>query len=174
MKYNWISPSRVLLSTFSVGTFIVSAFFVYSLLFSKISYADEGIEATLDTFHQAASEADSKTYFDLLTQDSIFLGTDATERWTKKEFKAFAEPYFSQGKGWTYQSTQRHISVLADGKTAFFDELLSNNSYGECRGSGVLVLTEQGWKIAQYNLSIPIPNDLSKTLTEQIKNFQTK
>jgi len=28
-----------------------------------------------------------------------------------------------------------------------------------CRGSGVLVNTDQGWKIKQYVLSMTVPND---------------
>ncbi len=39
---------------------------------------------------------------------------------------------------------------------------------GACRGSGVLVLSGGAWKIAQYNLSIPIPNDLADGVTKQI------
>ena len=32
-------------------------------------------------------------------------------------------------------------AVAADGKTAWFDEMLWNETYGTCRGTGVLVLT---------------------------------
>jgi hypothetical protein len=42
--------------------------------------------------------------------------------------------------------------------------LLDSASYGECRGSGVLRQVGGDWKIAQYNLSIPIPNALAKLL----------
>lgn len=40
---------------------------------------------------------------------------------------------------------------------------------GLCRGSGVLVRIGSAWKIAQYNLSIPIPNRLTKQLVKQIE-----
>jgi ketosteroid isomerase-like protein len=121
----------------------------------------EAVGAVLDAFHRAASEADGDRYFGFFAEDAVFLGTDASERWSVEEFQAFAEPYFAAGRGWTYTPQERHVVVSADGATAWFDELLSNDAYGTCRGSGVLLLTGSGWRIAQYNLSIPIPNELA-------------
>jgi hypothetical protein len=33
----------------------------------------------------------------------------------------------------------------------------------------VLIRTSDGWRIAQYHLTIPIPNDLAAELTTRIK-----
>ncbi len=82
--------------------------------------------------------------------------------------RIFSEPYFSKGRGWTYTPTEQNISLSKDGETAFFDELLLNENYGQCRGSGMLRLTAKGWKIAQYNLSIPLPNALAKDVVATI------
>ncbi|HBY85830.1 MAG TPA: protein with SnoaL 3 domain, NTF 2 superfamily [Colwellia sp.] len=143
------------------------------LSFATLAANDEqSIETVLNSFHQAAADAKAKPYFDLLSQDAVFLGTDATERWSKDEFKAFVEPYFSQGKGWLYTPVERNISLIKQGQIAFFDELLFSESYGTCRGSGLLVKTDQGWKISQYNLSIPMPNGVAKALVKQIKVFE--
>lgn len=133
--------------------------------------SNEPVEKVLDQFHQAAAEANFKQYFSLLSENAVFLGTDATERWTKKEFKLFVKPYFEKGVGWTYVPTQRDLVVI-DSNTVLFDELLENTSYGQCRGSGLVIKTEFGWQIAQYNLSIPMPNALAKTFTSQIKVHQ--
>jgi ketosteroid isomerase-like protein len=130
------------------------------------------IERVLKSFHKAAANADSQAYFNLLTADAVFLGTDATERWEKPAFKAFVEPHFSKGSGWTYTPTEQNISLSEDGETAFFDELLMNENYGQCRGSGMLRLTEKGWKIAQYNLSIPLPNALAKDVVATIAEHE--
>ncbi len=123
------------------------------------------IDSVLTEFHQTAAAGDWDRYFALLNSDAIFLGTDASERWTKSEFEQFAR----KTSGWLYTQRQRHINVTADGNSAWFDELLWNDSYGLCRGSGVLVKTAQGWLITQYNLSIPIPNNLAREITQQIK-----
>jgi len=125
----------------------------------------------LDNFHRAASEANSQQYFALLTESAVFIGTDATERWDKKAFKAFAKPYFDKGQGWTYVPRDRHVIIAESGKVAWFDELLDSQSYGECRGTGVLEMTNKGWKISQYHLTIPMPNGVAKSLVKQIKDY---
>jgi hypothetical protein len=133
--------------------------------------AERAIDSVLNTLHQAASDGDGDVYFSLFAEDAIFMGTDATERWTVDDFKAFAEPYFSQGRGWTYAMTERHVYLADDGKTAWFDEMLWNDTYGTCRGTGVLVLTDGEWRFKQYNLSIPMPNELTPEFTAKIKEF---
>jgi len=137
-------------------------------------WATKAIDHVLSSFHQAASDADGDLYFSLFAEGAIFMGTDATERWTVADFKAFAEPYFSEGRGWTYTKTERNVYVASDGQTAWFDEMLWNEKYGTCRGTGVLVLTDGDWRIAQYNLTFPIPNDLSADITSRIKDFEAK
>lgn len=129
------------------------------------------VGAVLDTLHRAASEADGALYFSLFTEDAVFIGTDVSERWSIEQFKAFARPYFSKGEGWTYVPGERHVAILPGKKTARFDEILSNESYGTCRGTGVLVLTPDGWRISQYNLTIPIPNELAQDVVRLIKDF---
>jgi len=127
------------------------------------------VAETLDDFHRAAAEADGERYFGHFTPDAVFLGTDAGERWSVADFRAYAEPYFSQGKGWTYVASARHIDLSGGGDIAWFDERLQNVKYGEVRGSGVLERSEDRWRIAQYNMSIPVPNDLGADLVERVQ-----
>jgi ketosteroid isomerase-like protein len=127
------------------------------------------VSTVIDVFHAAAARADEEAYFALLAPNAVFLGTDATERWDKAAFRTFAHPYFSQGKGWTFTPRNRHVDLARDGRVAWFDELLDSASYGECRGSGVLEKVDGGWKITQYHLTIPMPNDLAKELVARIR-----
>lgn len=131
------------------------------------------VESVLDDFHRAASEADGDTYFGLFAAEGVFLGTDASERWTVEEFRAYAKPHFDQGRGWTYTPLERHVSI-ADGGAAWFDERLHNDGLGETRGSGVLVRRDGAWKIAQYNLSIPVPNELATEVVERIRELDAE
>ncbi len=126
-------------------------------------------EAVLDAWHLAAARADAESYFSLMAPDAVFLGTDATERWTKTEFRAYAEPYFKKGKAWTFKAAKRHVSYASDGSTAWFDEELDTPNLGPARGSGVLVKLGATWRIAQYNLSVPIPNPLMKQVKKEIE-----
>lgn len=127
--------------------------------------------ATLDALHDAASKADGERYFALFTPDAVFLGTDATERWTLAEFKAYAQPIFARGRGWTYTPSDRHIMLSTDGATAWFDERVTNAKYGECRGTGVLQRGVDGqWRVAQYNLTKPVPNDLMDEFVQRMRD----
>ena len=116
------------------------------------------ITTTLDNWHKAAANADYNSYFDAMTENSIFIGTDATENWNKEAFQKFAKPYFDKGKAWNFKAMQRNIYFDKSGKLAWFDELL-NTQMKICRGSGVLVKTGKEWKIKHYVLSMTIPND---------------
>ena len=129
----------------------------------------KAVDGALDAFHGAASRADQATYLGLLTEDAVFLGTDGTERWQGQAFRQFVQSRFSKGQGWTYTPTERHITISESGKTAWFDEMLNHEGLGICRGSGALEHTAQGWRIAQYNLSVPIPNSLVDEVVGEIK-----
>jgi len=118
----------------------------------------EIIHKTVDSWHMAATEANFGNYFGLLTEDAIFIGTDAAEVWNKTEFMAFSKPHFDQGKAWDFKSIQRSIYMDASGNIAWFDELL-DTWMGLCRGSGVLKKENGQWKIAHYVLSVTIPNE---------------
>jgi len=135
---------------------------------------EQQISAVLDDFHAAASEADSDRYFGHFTSDAVLIGTDATERWSLEEFRPHLKPILDQGRGWTYTMTSRHVFCSKDQRTAWFDEMTQNEKLGECRGTGVLVWEESVWKIAQYHLTIPIPNDLAHEFVTKIREFQTK
>ncbi len=129
----------------------------------------EEVDQVINAFHQAAAAADIEAYTDQMGEDMVFLGTDGTERWQGQEFVDFARPYFDAGKGWTYTVRERHVDFSRDGNVAWFDELLDNAKLGLCRGSGVLLLTDDGWKIMQYNLSMPVPNDMAVPLADEIR-----
>ncbi len=117
------------------------------------------INLVLDNWHKAAAKANFDAYFNVLTEDAIYIGTDATENWNKQEFIKFAKPYFDRGRAWNFTALERNIYFSSDRKTAWFDELL-NTQMKICRGSGVLVADANGsWKIKHYVLSMTIPND---------------
>jgi ketosteroid isomerase-like protein len=129
------------------------------------------VALTLDRLHRAAAEADEQAYFELFAPDAVFLGTDPSERWTRAEFRAWARPYFSAGRGWTYEAVERNVRLSEAGDVAWFDERLRNTSYGECRGTGVAVRIDGRWRIAQYSLSLPVPNELASDLVERIRQL---
>lgn len=137
-------------------------------------FATGAVGAVIDGWHAAAAAANEEKYFSYFTPDAVFLGTDGTERWSRDEFRKWARPYFAKGKAWSFKTVARWISFSPDRTVAWFDETLDTPNMGPCRGSGVLVRTGDTWRIAQYNLSIPIPNALTDDFVARIRNHKEK
>lgn len=137
-----------------------------------VSGAEADIRTVLDAWHAAAARADEEAYFRHFAPDAVFLGTDATERWTLPEFRAYAHPIFARGKAWNFRAARRAISVAPSGELAWFDEDLVTEGLGPARGSGVLVRSVGNgrWQISQYNLAITIPNDRFTEVKELLEN----
>ena len=128
----------------------------------------EQVGNVLDGFHQAASRADFDGLFGAMTDDAVFIGTDASERWERAEFEAYVKPRFSEGQGWTYIPVERHVDVR--GEVAWFDERLTHARYGELRSSGALLRQpDGGWKLRHYVLSFPVPNEIAGDVVTQIR-----
>ncbi|MEX0845728.1 MAG: nuclear transport factor 2 family protein [Balneolaceae bacterium] len=138
---------------------------------TNLNPSEEAVNTALDDWHNAAAEGDFERYFNHFENDSsIFMGTDATERWTVAEFKPWAKPYFEDdGVAWTFTPTFRKIYFSDNGQTAWFDEELETPNLGPSRGSGVLILQDGNWKIAHYNLAIPVPNTIVEDVVKQIE-----
>jgi len=128
----------------------------------------DAVAAVLDDWHLAAAQADEQRYFDHLNDGAVFLGTDGTERWVKAEFQKWAHPFFARGRAWSFKALRRNVTLSAEGQLAWFDEDLATPNLGPCRGSGVLLKVKGKWRIAQYNLSVPIPNALMDEVKARI------
>jgi ketosteroid isomerase-like protein len=137
-------------------------FILYTFcLFKTITGQEAEINQLLDNWHQAAAVADEETFFGSMTPDAIYIGTDKTERWSAEELKKWSTEYFDRDTAWNFRPYDREIHFSADGKTAWFSELLET-WMGICRGSGILERIGKDWKIRQYHLSVTIDNDKIK------------
>ncbi|MDG1046688.1 MAG: nuclear transport factor 2 family protein [Bacteroidia bacterium] len=122
------------------------------------SYQIETIDQLISNWHQSAANANLDEYMNLMDSSFIYVGTDATEKWSKKEFALFCKPYFDKKKTWDFKSLDRTINISSNQNTAWFYEILETHM-GTCRGSGILKLYNQQWKLNQYVLSLAIPNE---------------
>ncbi len=134
--------------------------------------AKEAVSAVLDALHQNASDGDFDGYFGLYADNAVFLGTDSSERWPLEIFKDYTRGRFASGTAWTYHMLERHIDFSPDGKVAWFDESLTNENLGLTRGTGVLVKSGDKWLITQYNLTIPVPNELARPFVALIMEHE--
>ncbi|MFT4815240.1 MAG: hypothetical protein ACI80L_002330 [Pseudohongiellaceae bacterium] len=156
----------------NISLLILLSFTLFSCAQNSQSQQSDiaAINKVLDGYHQAAANGEWDIYFDLMSDDGVFIGTDAQERWVKAEFRQ----YSSGSNGWVYVPQQRNVNITPDGLSAWFDEALLSQSYGSSRGSGVLIRTAQGWKISQYHLTLPIPNGMVRGITDQIKEYEAQ
>ncbi len=137
---------------------------------SEKAHQKELIQTFLNDWHLAASKANYVNYFDKMDENSVFIGTDASEIWSKSQFENYSKPYFDKGKAWDFKTLERNIYLNDVGNFAWFDENLQTNR-GTFRGSGVLEKVGESWKIKHYVLSVPIPND---DMNEVVKITQKK
>lgn len=137
-----------------------SFYFFTILIFFSFSEKNEKevVSKTIDDWHLAAAKADFESYFSLMSENSVFIGTAPNERWNKDEFMKFSKPYFDGGKAWDFKVIKRTITFSKDGKTAWFDEVL-DTWMKDCSGSGVLEKIKGKWKISFYDLHVLIENE---------------
>jgi len=119
----------------------------------------------LDRLHQLASTADWDGYFALYAETARFIGTDITEVWTKDQLRTYASK--AEG-GWTYFPSERQITISPDGRSAYFHEILDHARLGKTRGTGTLIRAGGSWRIAQYHLTLPIPNAMIADVAQEI------
>jgi ketosteroid isomerase-like protein len=134
---------------------------------------DTEINLFIDNWHLAAAKANANVFFGSMDEDCIYIGTDASERWTKTAFETFAKPYFDKGKAWDFKPHNRDVHVTNEGDFVWFSELLET-WMGVCRGSGVIKRTPNGWKIKQYHLSVTVPNNIIQDFISLVKTSDKK
>ena len=118
----------------------------------------------LDAWHAACARGDGDALEALAADAFVFFGTAAEERWARDAFLRYARQRFATGNTWSYEVVARRCDEVSDGVVAF-DEVLDNANLGRCRSTGVII----GGKLAQYNLSLPVPNELILGVVEKIR-----
>ena len=130
------------------------------------------INTFMDQWHKDAANADP-VYFDKMAPNSIYIGTDKTEIWTRDQFKVWAKPFFDQKKAWAFTAIKRNVYFSQDKNYAWFDEQL-DTQMGICQASGVIRRTAAGFEIEHYQLSLAVPNPLMDQFTKAVREFEAK
>ena len=125
---------------------------------TEVANAEKAINTLMDNWHKAAATADEDVFFGSMAPRGIYIGTDATERWERDEMAAWSKAYFEKDSAWDFTALKRTVYLDADEELAWFEESL-DTWMGECRASGVVENTKEGWKIKHYHLSVTVPND---------------
>lgn len=119
---------------------------------------EKNINNMLNQWHKDVATYNFDAYFNKMTENAVFVGTDASEVWSKQKFQSYCKPYFDKKQTWDFKPHKRNIYFDTAAQTAWFDETLAT-WMGVCRGSGVLTKNGNDWKIEHYVLSVVIPNE---------------
>lgn len=141
-----------------MNKYIITIFI--ALFFSALHSQDlkSDINIIINQWHKDAAESNFDAYFESMSNDGMFIGTDALENWKVSEFKEFTKPFFEDKNTWDFKTLERNIYSDSDERVVWFDELL-DTWMGICRGSGVIMKENSEWKIMHYVLSVAIPNE---------------
>lgn len=134
---------------------------------SNLVNTESKINHLIDQWHKDAAEVKLNDYLNFMDTNCYYVGTDATEIWSKNEFRSFCQPYFKDNKTWDFTPLTRTISINKSGNVAWFYETLDTHM-GTCRGSGVISFKDSKWKLKQYVLSLAIPNSTMNKVKEII------
>jgi hypothetical protein len=119
----------------------------------------------IDAWHAAAAHGDSTAYFALMTNDAVFLGTDAMERWTKPQMQKELARAFDGKEAWTFLPHDRYYTPTGNRDVYHFDESLKT-WMGPCRGSGLMKKVNGKWMVYFYNLANTVPNQVMNKYIE--------
>ena len=64
--------------------------------------------------------------------------------------------------------------VEGGGDVRWFDEILFNEKLGNCRGTGVIELINNEWKIAHYALTMLVPNSIAADVGSQTQKVDSQ
>lgn len=130
------------------------------------------IAAFLDQWHDDAAHA-RPAYFDKIAANGVYIGTDKSEVWTRDVFKEWAKPHFARKSAWAFKATSRNIYWSEDRGFIWFNEQL-DTQMGVCQASGVIRKGPSGFAIEHYQLSMAVPNEVTKDVTKTIRDFEAK
>ena len=145
-------------------TTLLFSFLTLALQFQLLAQNKQELDSLMNTWHQAAAQADAELFFGLMTEEGVYIGTDATERWLRDELKEWSKKAFERSSAWTFTAIERNWHFLSP-EVAIGDELLET-WMGTCRSTMVLKKVEGQWLIFHYQLSVTVPN-------ERIQEFKT-
>lgn len=127
----------------------------------------DSLNIFMEEWHLAAHNADAEGFFGRMSEDAIYLGTDASERWLRDELRQWAKKAFEREHAWSFTALERNWKQ----EDGFWicDELLETGM-GICRSTAVLVPENGSWKIQHYQLSLAVPNEKIEAFKALVKS----
>lgn len=125
--------------------------------------------AALTEFHQSVQDGDADRHFGMLAPDAVLFGTASDEQWTAESYRAWLSPYLPAAAGRMSMPVEQHVTLSDDGTVAWFHERLDKPGFAELRATGVMTKVDGRWKIAQYHVAFPLPNEIAVEVAERMR-----
>lgn len=117
------------------------------------------INGVIELWHLNVHKAKYEEYFNAMSENAMFYGTDVNEVWTKQQLKKHMKPYFDRKATWWFKTINREVYLNKYNDVAWFNEIV-DTWMGICRCVGILTLNEDNeWKIESYTTTLTIPNE---------------
>lgn len=129
--------------------------------------AVKNVEEVLQTLLKSQEAGNIEKFANCFLHDSsvVHIGTDVDEYFSSwHDYLHWIDNYLSSRKGQDINAKETRIQVSEDEKTAWYSQLIDTcyETKGEItriegfRHTGVLLKTENGWKIVQSHISAPL------------------
>ena len=133
---------------------------------TTVSHPKREIAAVLDTMHEGFQKKDFKQLESCLTDDGLYLGTDPSQVWSKKQLTEYYDSNGADSGTVTYNLISRNILLSRNNNSAIAIEQFFSGGKSEkimLRGVARLIYRNDEWKINFYSWSmIPRNQDMNK------------
>ena len=139
---------------------------------TSVNFPRASIIKVLDSMHQGFRTKNFKLMESFLTEDGLYLGTDPTEIWSKKQLSQYFDKSNRNSKDLTYNILSRTILPGKNFNTALCVEQYYLSTMSDkmmVRSISRLVKRDESWKISFYSWNFIPRNEDIKKLNEALK-----
>ena len=131
---------------------------------TTVSHPKREIAAVLDSMHEGFQKKDFKELENCLTEDGLYLGTDPSQTWSKKQLTEYYDSHVDDSAIVSYNLVSRNILLSRNNNSAIAIEQFFSGRISEkvmIRGVARLIYRDNEWKINFYSWSmIPRTRDM--------------
>ena len=139
---------------------------------TSVSFPRSSIIKVLDSMHQGFRTKNFKLMESFLTEDGLYLGTDPSEVWSKKQLSQYFDKSNRASKDLNYNILSRTILLGKNSTTALCVEQYYLSTMSDkmmVRSISKVVKRDERWKIAFYSWNFIPKNEDIKKLNEALK-----
>ncbi len=139
---------------------------------TSVTFPRGQINKVLDSMHQGFRTKNFKLMESFLTEDGLYLGTDPSEIWSKKQLSQYFDKNVKDTNNISYTILSRNILLGKNNNTAMAIEQYYLSTMSDkmmVRSISKLVNKDNVWKISFYSWNFIPRNEDIKKINEALK-----